>query len=226
MYQPSGYYQTFALQQIHDLLTAMQTGLAKQPVTNEENKKAMIDSLKEIDKMAKEFAINEKVESQIAIKMQEDIAEARQTRNMEKLMTPTQESFQAIHAQVSANVNELQTYRILKETIKKVTKAIKDGKEKAAENNGDDEEEEEIISEAAVVRMKDPITKERITEPVRNAHCGHVYNKPSIIAYIKDNHQRNYLCQCPQPGCSNKRKLIQEDIEDYPEFFETAVLER
>lgn len=86
--------------------------------------------------------------------------------------------------------------------------------------------DEEIINEDAVVRMKDPITKLRITDPVKNALCGHVYNKSSIIEYIRDCVQRRTYRQCPQPGCSNKRNIEERDLIAFPEFFEHAVLER
>uniref|UniRef100_A0AC35GXX9 SP-RING-type domain-containing protein n=1 Tax=Panagrolaimus sp. PS1159 TaxID=55785 RepID=A0AC35GXX9_9BILA len=224
MYQPGGHYQQGALQQIFELTNVLQTGLQHHPVTTEESKKSLLDTMTELDKISKEFAIMEQVESRFHATLQEDINEARATRNMEKLLIPVPDSFQALRAEVGANQNQLQSYQHIKKSIKNIKKIIKEGKETAAGNA--ESEEEEIVCGEAVNRMKDPITKGQITEPVRNIHCQHVYNKTSIIAYIADNRERRTLCQCPQPGCSNKRPLVETDIEDYQAYFDTAVLER
>jgi cysteinyl-tRNA synthetase len=225
MYHPGGNYQHGALQQIFELTNVLQTGLQKHPVTTEESKKSLLDTMTELDKISKEFAIMEQAESRFHATLQEDINEARATRNMEKLLIPVPDSFQALRAEVGANENQLQWYQHIKKSIKNTKKIIKEGKETAAGNNADSEEEDIVCGEA-VNRMKDPITKGQITEPVRNIHCQHVYNKTSIIAYIVDNRQRKTLCQCPQPGCTNKRPLVETDIEDYQAYFDTAVLER
>ncbi|XP_014295340.1 E3 SUMO-protein ligase NSE2 [Microplitis demolitor] len=48
-----------------------------------------------------------------------------------------------------------------------------------------------------------PISKVRMTEPMKNDICGHVYDKASIIALL----QRNPATRCPIVGCSNKEYL-------------------
>lgn len=45
------------------------------------------------------------------------------------------------------------------------------------------------VSEVNVI---DPITKTRMTNPVRNTVCGHVYNKESLVAMLGKN--KNTRC--------------------------------
>jgi hypothetical protein len=88
------------------------------------------------------------------------------------------------------------------------------------EQDGDDDMEmlNHYISD------KDPITKKRIREPVKNPVrsevlvldelflkiCEHVYDRESIQAHINFQKGRRQLYQCPVQGCSNKQLLKME----------------
>lgn len=43
------------------------------------------------------------------------------------------------------------------------------------------------------INVIDPITKTRMTNPVRNAMCGHVYDKESLIALLRKNNKTRYV---------------------------------
>uniref|UniRef100_A0A1I7YDG2 E3 SUMO-protein ligase NSE2 n=1 Tax=Steinernema glaseri TaxID=37863 RepID=A0A1I7YDG2_9BILA len=55
-------------------------------------------------------------------------------------------------------------------------------------------------------------------------NCEHVYEKKTILAYIKyqiDNHRfHSNSRRCPVAGCGNKRRLTAQDLVDFPDFFE------
>ena len=81
MYNAGGYKYSFALEQIVELCNTLQTGLNKQPVVTQANKDKMLKSLKELDDMAKELAVEEQVETKLTEKLNNDSAKARETRN-------------------------------------------------------------------------------------------------------------------------------------------------
>lgn len=43
------------------------------------------------------------------------------------------------------------------------------------------------------INIIDPISKIRMTDPVRNAVCGHVYDKASLVAMLEKNKNTRYV---------------------------------
>lgn len=43
------------------------------------------------------------------------------------------------------------------------------------------------------INIIDPISKVRMTDPVRNTICGHVYDKDSLIAMLNKNKKTRYI---------------------------------
>ena len=54
----------------------------------------------------------------------------------------------------------------------------------------------------------DPLTKQPITCPVRNRHCNHIYDKESMRSQL----EINSVLRCPIIGCSNKVKILMQDL--------------
>ncbi|CAD6237713.1 GSCOCG00008315001-RA-CDS [Cotesia congregata] len=79
---------------------------------------------------------------------------------------------------------------------------------KSTEGGGDDEDADMQMTEEDGANLICPISKVRMTEPMKNNICGHVYDKASIIALLKG----NAATRCPIVGCSNKKHLIMEDL--------------
>lgn len=78
------------------------------------------------------------------------------------------------------------------------------------ENNEDQElcdDNDAIIVKQSSGR-KDPITQVDIKDPVKNIHCKHVYDKTSILKYIKSKEKK----RCPYIGCTNPHPLHQKDL--------------
>ncbi|KAF7632322.1 SP-RING-type domain-containing protein [Meloidogyne graminicola] len=77
------------------------------------------------------------------------------------------------------------------------------------EEDGDGDDDMEMLSH--YLSDKDPITKKRIQEPVKNSICGHVYERESIIEHIRFQKSRRQLYQCPVQRCTNKQLLNMEN---------------
>ncbi|KAG8035510.1 hypothetical protein G9C98_006956 [Cotesia typhae] len=78
--------------------------------------------------------------------------------------------------------------------------------EKSTDN--DDEDADMQMTEEDGANLICPISKVRMTEPMKNNICGHVYDKASIIALLRG----NAATRCPIVGCSNKKHLIMDDL--------------
>jgi len=77
--------------------------------------------------------------------------------------------------------------------------------------------EMEVLSN--VYSDKDPITKKKIKDPVKNTICEHVYDRESITDYMNQCKARRQLCQCPVRSCPNKKMLNEKQMVPFPELF-------
>lgn len=78
-----------------------------------------------------------------------------------------------------------------------------------AEVSGDDEL---AIVDAETLTV-DPITKQRMTDPVCIKQCGHTFEKSSIMSLLKNRHH----IRCPLPGCLQK-SIRATDLEEHREL--------
>lgn len=70
-------------------------------------------------------------------------------------------------------------------------------------NNELDDTDADLRVTNSEVNVIDPITKTRMTNPVRNIVCGHVYDKESLVAML----QNNKNTRCPVAGCTSKNYI-------------------
>ncbi|XP_067144094.1 E3 SUMO-protein ligase NSE2-like [Centruroides vittatus] len=75
--------------------------------------------------------------------------------------------------------------------------------------NGEQElcEDDDAIIVKQSSGMKDPITQLEIKDPVKNIYCNHVYDKTSILNYMRRREKK-----CPYIGCTNPHPLQQKDL--------------
>ncbi|XP_018339297.1 PREDICTED: E3 SUMO-protein ligase NSE2-like isoform X2 [Trachymyrmex septentrionalis] len=92
-------------------------------------------------------------------------------------------------------VNPLQDNRLLEydRQIKGLQQANK------AESNAVDDADADLRLTGSEINVIDPISKMRMTDPVRNAVCGHIYDKASLVAML----QKNKNTRCPVVGCTS-----------------------
>lgn len=69
----------------------------------------------------------------------------------------------------------------------------------SASSNEHDDTDADIRLTNSEINVIDPISKTRMTNPVRNTACGHVYDKESLVAML----QKNKNTRCPVVGCTS-----------------------
>lgn len=93
------------------------------------------------------------------------------------------------------------------------------------------------------INVIDPISKMRMTDPVRNAVCGHVYDKESLVAMLQKNKNTRYIfhtmpktecavitffhiCihRCPVVGCTSMDYIVLSQCR--PDIVTKTYLER
>lgn len=77
------------------------------------------------------------------------------------------------------------------------------------DENGNDES---LICTQSAINSIDPITKKLIITPFKNKICSHVYEKQSILEYIK---MKKKLAKCPYVGCSNSDMRLESMELDF-----------
>ncbi|XP_014204538.1 E3 SUMO-protein ligase NSE2 [Copidosoma floridanum] len=64
-------------------------------------------------------------------------------------------------------------------------------------------EDDDIEMTQDDVNVIDPFTKKRMTDPLKNKVCGHIYDRESVVQMLKLNDKT----RCPVVGCSNKESI-------------------
>lgn len=70
-------------------------------------------------------------------------------------------------------------------------------------------ESDDFVMESEI-NVFDPLTKQRMQNPVRNTLCNHHYEKSSILEAI----HLNRALRCPVAGCGNKTPVTQKHLVD------------
>jgi SUMO ligase MMS21 Smc5/6 complex component len=74
---------------------------------------------------------------------------------------------------------------------------------------GEDDDACSIMS-SSHISTRDPITKQPMTDPVKNKKCGHTYEKKSILELMLNSRGK---VRCPCVGCGNKDAVREDDLE-------------
>ncbi|KAG7209295.1 hypothetical protein KM043_015408 [Ampulex compressa] len=77
----------------------------------------------------------------------------------------------------------------------------------------DDDEldnDEDIQLSGGYINVIDPISKKRITDPVKNAICGHTYDRESVTEMLKINKKT----RCPVIGCKSKEYITLAQLKN------------
>lgn len=74
--------------------------------------------------------------------------------------------------------------------------------DRGADQENDAEDDMQLTG--GYINVIDPITKKRIVDPVKNAVCGHTYDRDSITQLLKHNKKT----RCPVSGCRSKEYVL------------------
>eukprot|EP00096_Caligus_rogercresseyi_P011909 TRINITY_DN4835_c0_g1_i1.p1 TRINITY_DN4835_c0_g1~~TRINITY_DN4835_c0_g1_i1.p1 ORF type:complete len:201 (+),score=71.77 TRINITY_DN4835_c0_g1_i1:53-655(+) len=73
------------------------------------------------------------------------------------------------------------------------------------------EDDDDILVTKSSQSLVDPITKALIQNPVKNPHCGHVYDRDSVSSWLKSS-KRDQLC--PIASCPNKKPIRLNELKE------------
>ncbi|KAL0121034.1 hypothetical protein PUN28_008633 [Cardiocondyla obscurior] len=161
---------------------------------DEESRKKLLKNLRE--------TLEENCIQVTKIKAANEIKEHLQFDNMSELEKDVKNLTQEYRKALSEiKVNPAEDKRLIAHNrqVNDLIQAIK-----AASNNDLDNTDTDLRLTSSEINVIDPISKTRMTDPVRNAACGHVYDKESLVAMLK----KNPNTRCPVVGCTNTDYIV------------------
>lgn len=155
---------------------------------NEEEKKKTLEELRSILKES----CNESARIVAANKIKEqlELTFDPEAKNVEDIIKEYKEAI----SNIQVNLSE---YNRLLEYDRQI-EVLHQANEDTPSNELDDTDADLQLT-GRDINVIDPISKTRMTNPVKNAACGHVYDKASLIAML----QKNKNTRCPVVGCTN-----------------------
>ncbi|XP_033223888.1 E3 SUMO-protein ligase NSE2-like isoform X2 [Belonocnema kinseyi] len=106
-----------------------------------------------------------------------------------------------IDPDVSRDINLVEFNRQVKDLLKDTENASD------AQPLGDSDDDLQFTQDT--VNVIDPFTKKRMTDPMKNKTCGHVYDRKSVNAMLKVNPRT----RCPVVGCAHKEYISINNLE-------------
>jgi len=114
----------------------------------------------------------------------------------------------------------------------------------ATSSNELDDTDADLQLTGSKINVIDPISKTRMTDPVKNAVCGHVYDRESLVAMLQKNKNTRYIfyttiihqilgycyniyvCvhRCPVVGCTSTDYIVLSQCR--PDIVTKLYLER
>lgn len=126
----------------------------------------------------------------------------------------TMEDFEKVYKQqlqtrISKNYDpkKCAEYKSFKQQLMQITQSY--GDYQSVGSNTTHLETDDFIMESEI-NVFDPLTKQPMTNPVRNTLCNHHYEKSSILEAL---HISKALL-CPVAGCGNKQPIKQQNLVD------------
>ncbi|XP_065370476.1 E3 SUMO-protein ligase NSE2-like [Calliphora vicina] len=107
------------------------------------------------------------------------------------------------------DVKKCSDFKNFKQQLLQIAQAMEQECEVATGSNATRVESDDFVMESEI-NVFDPLTKQRMQNPVRNTLCNHHYEKSAILEAI----QINKRLRCPVAGCGNKAFVIQQHLVD------------
>ncbi|XP_070159214.1 E3 SUMO-protein ligase NSE2 [Polyergus mexicanus] len=156
---------------------------------DKEERKKILEELRDIlkencNESARIVAANE-------IKKQLELTFDPESRNVEDIIKEYKEAVSNIQVD-SSKYNRLLEYD-------RQIEILLQANEDASNNELEEDTDEDLRLTGQDINVIDPISKTRMTHPVKNTVCGHVYDKESLIAML----HKNKNTRCPVVGCTS-----------------------
>lgn len=155
---------------------------------NEEEKKKTLDELRNV--LKESCSESARIVAASKIKEQLELTFDPEAKNVEDIIKEYKEAISNIQVDLS-EYNRLLEYDRQIEVLHQANEDIP--------SNKLDDTDADLQLTGRDINVIDPISKTRMTNPVKNAACGHVYDKASLIAML----QKNKNTRCPVVGCTN-----------------------
>ncbi|XP_012532147.1 E3 SUMO-protein ligase NSE2 [Monomorium pharaonis] len=114
-------------------------------------------------------------------------------------------------------VNPLEDNRLLE--YNRQIEGLLQANEAACKTAPDDTDADLQLTDSQI-NVIDPISKMRMTDPVRNMVCGHVYDRESLVAMLR----KNKNTRCPVVGCTSQDYIVLSQCR--PDIVTKTYLER
>ncbi|EFN67027.1 E3 SUMO-protein ligase NSE2 [Camponotus floridanus] len=155
---------------------------------NEEEKKKTLEELRSI--LKESCSESARILAASKIKEQLELTFDPEAKNVEDIIKEYKEAIFNIQV-------DLSEYNRLLEYDRQI-EVLHQANEDTPSNELDDTDADLQLT-GLDINVIDPISKTRMTNPVKNAACGHVYDKASLIAML----EKNKNTRCPVVGCTN-----------------------
>uniref|UniRef100_A0A0N7ZAP5 E3 SUMO-protein ligase NSE2 n=1 Tax=Scylla olivacea TaxID=85551 RepID=A0A0N7ZAP5_SCYOL len=101
--------------------------------------------------------------------------------------------------------------------------SLKTFKDLLEQNNVSANSDGDLVATECSNNFLDPISKKRMTDPVRNKTCGHVYDRGSIASMISKSKNK---FKCPAIGCANRKPIKLSDLKEAPDVKRQLTLQQ
>uniref|UniRef100_A0A0P4VUE0 E3 SUMO-protein ligase NSE2 n=1 Tax=Scylla olivacea TaxID=85551 RepID=A0A0P4VUE0_SCYOL len=108
------------------------------------------------------------------------------------------------------SIGELEMDSPLEEAIAQAA-SLKTFKDLLEQNNVSANSDGDLVATEFTSTFIDPISKKRMTDPVRNKICNHIYDRSSITTMIS---RSKHTFKCPAIGCGNRNPMKLSDLKE------------
>ncbi|XP_051157726.1 E3 SUMO-protein ligase NSE2-like [Leptopilina boulardi] len=192
-----------SFQNLHDQIQESFTKTAANIYSyhDQENQKAVFEQLRNV--VEKNCIINTKLREANNVIERISTLHSRDNEGsqFEDILVKFKSEMDKINPDVSKN-------RYLVDFDRQVKELLKDA-DGGNNDNNDEDGDDDLQFTQDTVNVIDPFTKKRMTDPVKNKTCGHVYDRESVTAMLKVNPRT----RCPVMGCGSKEFITINNLE-------------
>ncbi|KAK8742112.1 hypothetical protein OTU49_002122 [Cherax quadricarinatus] len=165
------------------------------------------------------------VESEHAVALSRRAAKEAEARSLdENTNLPSAQKFDEAYVE---NMEELEQDAVIEEIINNAP-SVKAFREQLQAQivpvSANIDDDTDLVTTQHTINLTDPISKMPMTDPVRNKHCGHVYERSTVTNMIKSTKRKKFRCPCM--GCGYREPIKLTDLEDALDVKRQIILQK